>query len=83
MSKTSQTDKYLWKTTFSHYLGQMNYRNAKKIYILTSNLPPNEKLEKIQIFLLAPFRIVVLCTKTLTEASMMLKLKKKFFFAFL
>ena len=27
---TSQTDKYLWKTTFSHSLGQMNYRNAKK-----------------------------------------------------
>ena len=40
----------------------------------------NGKLEKIQIFLLAPFRIVVLCTKTLMEASMMLKLKKKFFF---
>ena len=31
-SKTSQTDKYLWETTFSHYLGQMNYRNAN-IYI--------------------------------------------------
>ena len=40
----------------------------------------NGKLEKIEIFLLAPFRIVVLCTKTLTEASMMLKLKKKKFF---
>ena len=46
----------------------------KKVYIF------NEKLEKIQIFLLAPFRIVVLCTKTLTEASMMLELKKKYFF---
>ena len=43
----------------------------------------NGKLEKNQIFLLAPFRIVVLCTKTLTEASMMLELKKKIFFAFL
>ena len=43
----------------------------------------NGKLEKIQIFLLAPFRIVVLCTKTLTEASMMLEFKKIYFFAFL
>ena len=40
-----------------------------------------EKLEKIQIFLLAPFRIVALCTKTLTEASLMLELN--FVFAFL
>ena len=28
---TSQTNKYLWATTFSHYLGQMHYRNEKKI----------------------------------------------------
>ena len=37
-SKTSQTDKYLWKTTFSHYLGQMNYRNAKKIKKFNFNI---------------------------------------------
>ena len=40
-SKTSQTDKYLWATTFSHYLGQMHYRNAK-IKILISNLLPSK-----------------------------------------
>ena len=28
---TSQTDEYLWDQTFSHYLGQKNYRNAKKL----------------------------------------------------
>ena len=35
---TSQTDRYLWKTTFSHYLGQMNYRNAKKIIFFDFNI---------------------------------------------
>ena len=27
---TSQTEKFLWATRFSHYLGQKHYRNAKK-----------------------------------------------------
>ena len=31
MSKTSKTEKYLWDTKFSHYLGQKHDRNAKKI----------------------------------------------------
>ena len=30
MSKTSKTEKYLWDTKFSHYLGQKHGRNAKK-----------------------------------------------------
>ena len=30
-SETSQTEKFLWDTRFSHYLGQKHYRNAKKI----------------------------------------------------
>ena len=30
-SKTSQTDKSTWDQRFSHYLGQKNYRNAKKL----------------------------------------------------
>ena len=28
---TSKTEKYLWDTKFSHYLGQKHDRNAKKI----------------------------------------------------
>ena len=42
----------------------------------------DEKSEKIQIFLLAPFHIGELYTKTLTEASLMLELKRKFFYYF-
>ena len=42
MSKTSQTDKYLWATTFSHYLGQMHYRNEKKkLYDFDIKLTPD------------------------------------------
>ena len=29
-SETSQTEKLLWATRFSHYLGQKHYRNAKE-----------------------------------------------------
>ena len=28
---TSKTEKYLWDTKFSHYLGQKHDRNAKKL----------------------------------------------------
>ena len=28
---TSKTEKYLWDTKFSHYLGQKHNRNAKKV----------------------------------------------------
>ena len=31
MSKTSKTEKYLWDTKFSHYLGQKHDRYAKKL----------------------------------------------------
>ena len=30
---TSKTEKYLWDTKFSHYLGQKHDRNAKKLKI--------------------------------------------------
>ena len=38
---TSQTDKYLWDQTFSHYFGQKNCRNAKKKKNLFQILRPN------------------------------------------